>query len=118
MVKVCIHHPVNPEKSKTCMENMIHDASRISDLVIPFADEPHSISLALNYMIEDGSLSEAGRREIYDEIEQGIRDRIEAARQIKLTHNIWIPTEAANGPTTCLNLNDPRIAEIHIKYRD
>lgn len=118
MVKVCIHHPVNPEKANLCVRLQAHEPKDTTDLVLPFSDDPDQLSLALDNMVKDRIISANGRREIRYQIEQGRRDRLEAARRMKLTHHIWSLPEPPVVQTNDLNLNDPRIKEIIIKYRD
>lgn len=118
MVKVCIHHPVNPEKANLCVRLQAHEPKDTTDLVLPFSDDPDQLSLALDNMVKDRIISANGRREIRYQIEQGIRDRVEAARRIELTHPIWIPPAPPVAQDNGLNLNDPRIKEIVITYKD
>lgn len=114
MVKVCIHHPLNPEKSNLCVKLRAHEIKETTDLVFPFSDDPDQTDLALSNLVKEKQLSHAGSRKIYEEIK---REALEKLQQ-EFRHPIWTIPEAPTISNNGLNLNDPRIAEINIKYRD
>ena len=68
MVRVCIHHPLNPEKSKKCMTLRDHQENWVTELQLPFLDDPGMISWALRNMSFDGDISDVAQRAIYEQV--------------------------------------------------
>lgn len=114
MVKVCIHYPVNPEKAGLCVKLLAHENNETTDLVMPFADDPNQLSSALDNMVKEKYISAKAKREIYEQIKRETLDRcMEEMRQ-----PVWALPEPPVVQGNGLNLNDPRIQEIVINYRD
>jgi len=111
MAKVCIHYPIDPKMAKECMSLRGHDESCLRDLELPFADDEAMFKRALSNLIYDGIISE----------QEGL-DSVKKARENRDRNISPDPVQNLSRERTdrldSLNLNDPRISEIHIKYRD
>lgn len=111
MVKVCVHHPLNPEKSRKCIDRKIHDDDDISELDVPFSGDLLKFGYALASLRSARVISVNDARSVYEEVKRRQEEIVN-----KLNQAPWIiPTPSEWAP---LNPNDPRISEIYIKYRD
>lgn len=67
-VQVCVHHPLNPKKSKRCIELIGHFGQWITELDLPFVDELNLAAWSLTNMALDDDISDDDIPKIYDEI--------------------------------------------------
>ena len=127
MLRVCIHHPLNPEKSKKCMGLRGHLGQWVTQLELPFADDKKMFEQVLHEMTYEGALSHDDGQELYKAVSEKINrqekldkealaEKLFAASTAPINSSDDTPTRR----TDTLDLNDPRISEIHIdiKYRD
>ena len=122
MFEVCIHYPLNPEMSKTCMAHEKHDSGDISELEIPFSKDLHKFDLALSKLDSSGIISGRDARVVYERVkrEKKVQQAIinEGLRFIPMEEPTLLDLGGRSVRKNQLDLNDPRIAEINIKYRD
>ena len=121
MVRVCVHHPLNPEKSKMCMKLVGHRPNWIANLELPFLNDKNVFDHALiNLTTEDL----VDREEALEAFEKAKREREKMVDTIN--QKIWLSaTETTlsdpgwrSHRRDPIDLSDPRISEINIKYRD
>ena len=111
MVMVCIHHPLNPKIAKQCIELGVHDPRAVTELELPFSTDKLMFHYALESMSDAGQLTKEEGQEVFETVKRKQDEMINKINQAR-----WvIPTSSERDP---LNLNDPRISEINIKYRD
>ena len=121
MFKVCIHHPLNPEESKKCIGRKTHNREDISELDIPFSGDLRKFDYALKSLGGVGVISFEDGRAVYERTKRKQEEMANAINQ-----KIWLaatetPLSDLGGRSVRrdpIDLNDPRIAEINIKYRD
>ena len=131
MIKVCVHHPLNPEKSKKCMGFHHHPKNWTTYTELPFSKDVSVFEGALRNMARDGDISDSDRGELWEEAKTKLDERVvyeRVKREKKVQQAIideglrFIPMEEPTlfdlGGRNQLDLNDPRIDEITIKYRD
>ena len=132
MVMVCVHHPLNPEKSKMCMKLVGHRPNWIANLELPFLNDKNVFDHALiNLTAEDLVDREEGleafekakreREELIKRIDEKEAQRVladEGMRFIPMKEPTLSDLGGRSVRKNLLDLNDPRIAEINIKYRD
>ena len=111
MIKVCIHYPLNPDASKKCMELSDHEPRNVTELELPFLTDKVMFYYALERMSNAGQLTKEEGHEVFETVKRKQDEMIN-----KINQAPWVlPTPSERDP---LNLNDPRISEINIKYRD
>ena len=111
MLRVCVHHPFNPEKSKKCINRKMHNDDDISELDVPFSGDLLKFSYALASLRSAGVISVNDARRVYEDVKRRQEEIVN-----KLNQAPWIiPTPSEWAP---LNPIDPRISEIYIKYKD
>ena len=123
MIKVCVHHPLNPEKSKKCMGFHHHPKNWTTYTELPFSKDVSVFEGALRNMARDGDISDSDVEKLFDETKTKFDGDLYS--QIFAAHTgpiLSSPIISDLGGRTVrpnhLDLNDPRIAEINIKYRD
>ena len=119
MVMVCVHHPLNPEKSKKCMRLHTHPKNWTTYTELPFSKDVSVFEGALRNMASDGDISDSDVEKLFDEAKTKFDEKALSQKLFAFpTEPIQISNEVTPDQKDRLNLNDPRIAEIHIKYRD
>ena len=119
MIKVCVHHPLNPEKSKKCMGFHHHPKNWTTYTELPFSKDVSVFEGALRNMASDGDISDSDVEKLFDEAKTKFDEKALSQKLFAFpTEPIQISNEVTPDQKDRLNLNDPRIAEIHIKYRD
>ena len=121
MIKVCIHHPLNPLESKKCIGRRTHDSGDISELIIPFSGDLRKLDYALAGLGSDGVISFEDARAVYERVKRNQDEMVDA-----INRKIWTASNESSlsdpgwrsHRQDPLDLSDPRIAEINIKYRD
>ena len=119
MIKVCVHHPLNPEKSKKCMGFHHHPKNWTTYTELPFSKDVSVFEGALRNMARDGDISDSDVEKLFDKAKTKFDGDLYS--QIFAAHTGPIISSLIDEPprqTESINLNDPRIAEINIKYRD
>lgn len=106
MVRVCVHHPLNPAMSKTCMAHEDHNSEDISELEIPFSEDLHTFTLVLAKLSSSGLIISQDALSVYEQVE-----REKKASSVNTNEDRqFISVERL--------ISAGQIAEIHIKYRD
>lgn len=119
MVQVCIHHPLNPEESKKCMGQHTHAKNWVTHIDLPFSKDVSLFEGALRNMAADGVIADHDRGELWEEAKTKFDKKALSQKLFAFpTEPIQISNEVTPDQKDRLNLNDPRIAEINIKYRD
>ena len=121
MIKVCIHHPLNPLESKKCIGRRTHDSGDISKLNIPFSEDLRKFDYALAGLGGAGVISFEDARAVYERVKRNREEMMNTINQ-----KIWFsatetPLSDLGGRSVRrdpIDLSDPRISEINIKYRD
>ena len=72
MLRVCVHHPLNPELSKECLRDKTHMTDWITTLEFPFPDNRSMADRALNNLLTGGVISEGDREEVYDAVKNRV----------------------------------------------
>ena len=67
-VQVCVHHPLNPKKSKKCIERGGHMARWITELDLPFSQDLNLTAWSLNNLALAGDISDDDIKTIYQTV--------------------------------------------------
>ena len=118
MIKVCVHHPLNPEKSKKCMGFHHHPKNWTTYTELPFSKDVSVFEGALRNMARDGDISDSDVEKLFDEAKTKFDGDLAKKLFAASTHPLLISSDVPPHRAESVNLNDPRISEIHIKYRD
>ena len=71
-VQVCVHHPLNPKKSKECIDLDGHMARWITELDLPFAQDLNLTAWSLTNMALEDDISNEDIKPLYDEIKNEV----------------------------------------------
>lgn len=115
MLRVCVHHPLNPEESKKCMGQHAHAKNWVTHIDLPFSKDASLFAGALRNMAADGVIADHDRGELWEEAKTKLDQRL---RFIPMEEPTLLDLGGRSVRKNQLDLNDPRIAEINIKYRD
>lgn len=64
-VQVCVHHPLNPKKSKECIEFGGHMGQWITELDLPFVEDLNLAAWSLTNMALSDDISDDAKAAIY-----------------------------------------------------
>lgn len=124
-VEVCIHHPLNPEMTKQCIGLRGHLSHWVTQLELPFSSDKKMFDQVLYEMTSEGSISHEDAGDLFKEASEKINqqeklDKEALAKKLfaTSTHPLLISSDVPPHRAESVNLNDPRISEINIKYRD
>ena len=119
MVMVCVHHPLNPEKSKMCMGQHTHAKNWVVYMDLPFSKDMSLFEGALRNMAADGVIADSDRGELLEEAKTEFDKKALSGKLFAFpTEPIQISNAVTPDQKDRLNLSDPRISEINIKYRN
>ena len=71
-VQVCVHHPLNPKKSKACIEHLAHMGHWITELDLPFVEDLNLTAWSLTNMALEDDISLEDIKPLYDEIKNEV----------------------------------------------
>ena len=71
-VQVCTHHPLNPKKSKACIERLAHMGHWITELDLPFVDDLNLAAWSLTNMALSDDISDEDVTTFYDGIKNDV----------------------------------------------
>lgn len=71
-VQVCVHHPLNPKKSKKCIERLAHMGHWITELDLPFVEDLNLTAWSLTNMALEDDISNEDIKPLYDEIKNEV----------------------------------------------
>lgn len=117
-VQVCVHYPLNPEESKKCMGQRAHAKNWVTHIDLPFSKDVSLFEGALRNMAADGVIADHDRGELWEEAKAKKAKLDEGLRFIPMEEPTLRDLGGRSVRKNLLDLNDPRIAEINIKYRD
>ena len=75
MLIVCVHYPLDPQMSKTCIAMVEHEFDQVSQLTIPFTGRPQTFLKAVERMYILGNITGSEMRELNEKFEKDRHDK-------------------------------------------
>ena len=125
-IRVCVHYPLNPQKSAECIRDHGHMRQWITQLELPFTDNLNMAAWALTNMTLSGVISDPKYKEVYEQAREKVLGGEKEAESSEDDFRPVKPILNEEGSLIGVKLlqdtppivNADRAAMITIKYRD
>ena len=76
MLIVCVHYPLDPQMSKTCIARVEHEFDQVSQLTIPFTGRSQTFLKAVERMYILGNITGSEMRELKEKFDKDRHDEL------------------------------------------
>ena len=91
MLIVCVHYPLDPQMSKTCIARNEHEFEHVSELTIPFTASPRTFFKAVERMYILGHITGSERFKLKRQFEKDRHEKF--MEQTGLATSRWSPEQ-------------------------
>ena len=96
MLTVCVHYPLDPQMSKTCIARNEHEFDQVSQLTIPFTGSSRAFLKAVERMYILGNITGSEMHKLKEKFDKDRHDEL-MKRVERFNTNGW-PSELLTPP--------------------